>query len=73
MRPVIRLLASAPTITQIQAQINAFYYSTSWRVDPDTLAIVNDRGQSLPPSVRVIRRAGRYRFERVISLDALTA
>lgn len=73
MKPIIRLLASSPTLEKIQEQINAFYCSTGLRVDPETLAIIKADGTSLPSSVRVIKRAGRYRFEQVISLAAISA
>lgn len=63
--PKPRLLASAPTIADIESVIGRFYYSDKYRVDPETLAISHPDKPEPPKGVRVVFKARRYRFEMV--------
>ncbi len=64
----IQLLASSGTVEGIQQLINQFFYSDSWRVDPETLEARNEtQGKKLPDGLRVIKKRGRYRFEMIFS------
>lgn len=57
-----RLLASSPTLPGITAQINKFWCSDAYTVNPETLAIEHP-SKTVNPSVRVRLARGRYRFE----------
>lgn len=59
------LLASSPTREGITTCINEFWCSTTYSVNETTLAI--EHPVKVPEGVRVIKKAGRYRFERVVS------
>lgn len=61
----VTLLASSPTIGGIEKCINQYWFSTDYRVDPQTLAITHPRWSMVDKPVRVIFKRGRYRFERV--------
>lgn len=57
------LLASAGTIDGILAQVNAFYFSRNWEIDPSTLALYNPKIGKGAEGVRVVKKGKRYRFE----------
>lgn len=57
------LLASAGTVEGIEELINKYFYSTAWRVNPQTLQVWNEeRGKALY-GFRVVKKGRRYRFE----------
>lgn len=62
MKPT--LLASSPTVDGIQTMLNRFYYSTHWRVDPETLAISHP-SKDVTGRLRVVLKRGRYRLEQI--------
>ncbi|PWC91942.1 hypothetical protein [Azospirillum sp. TSO5] len=61
-----QLLASAPSIRQIEESINKFWCSDKYRVDPETLEITHP-DRKTPEGVRVIKKGKRYRFEMTSS------
>ena len=62
MKP--RLVSSAHNLRAIEAAINAFWFSESYRVNAATLAIEND-ARTVPEGYRVRLKNGRYRFEAI--------
>lgn len=59
-----KLLASAPTLSGIEDSVNRFWCSDKYRVDPETLIITHPE-RAAPEGVRIIKKAGRYRFEMI--------
>ncbi len=60
----ITTLATAKTVSRIEAYINEFSYSTHYRVDPDTLLITNET-RPVPVTWLVKRHRGGYLFGTV--------
>lgn len=58
----MKTLASSPTIGGIEKMINEYFYSTSYRVDPETLEVSNSTGKR--PDLVVKKEGGRYKFMR---------
>jgi len=56
--------ASRASSWTIEAAINAFWFSESYRVNAATLAIEND-ARTVPEGYRVRLKNGRYRFEAI--------
>ena len=59
------LLASAGTVEGIEKLINRYFYSTTWRVNPETLEIWNEKLEKALDGFRVVKKGRRYRFEVV--------
>jgi len=58
----MKTLASSPTIGGIEKMINEYFYSTSYRVDPETLEVSNSTGKRADLVVK--KEGGRYKFMR---------
>ncbi len=67
----IRLLASSGTVEGMERCINAYVYSESWQVAPETLKVRDEarQGQALSSRMRVIRKRGRYRL--AVAMDGV--
>jgi hypothetical protein len=63
MKPVVRLLATAANVDGITEMVNRFWYSDSYRVNPDSLVIEHPSRTVTGYRVRLLR--GRLRFESV--------
>lgn len=59
------LLASAETVEGIEKLINGYFYSTTWRVNPETLEIWNEKLEKALDGFRIVKKGRRYRFEVV--------
>jgi hypothetical protein len=59
-----KLLASAPSIVEIEKSVNRFWCSEEYRVNPTTLEIEHP-SRSVPDGVRVVKKGRRYRFEMI--------
>ncbi len=55
------LIGTSADLQGAEHLINEFYYSTSYKVDPQTLAVSNDKGPF--EKVKVALKRGRYRIE----------
>ena len=55
-----RALCGSPTITGIQKLINEYFFSTSYKVDWETLEVSNSTG--VCEHLKVEERKGRYYF-----------
>lgn len=60
MKP--KLLATSDTIDGITSMINRYWYSSSYRVNPETLVIEHPSNDTSGYQVRLHK--GRYRFEK---------
>ena len=62
------LLASSATRAGLEAQINRFFCSSSWKVDDGLVARNATTGKAFPspemPFLRITLRKGRYRLEK---------
>lgn len=66
-KPETKLLATAPTIEGIQRQINKFWASVNYRVDPETLVITNMTGHPVPQGAAVQPHRNGYKFVMIRS------
>ena len=57
------LLASAGTVEGVEKLINGYFYSTAWRVNPETLEVWNEKLGKTLDGFRVVKKGRRYRFE----------
>jgi hypothetical protein len=65
-----KTLATAQTLERLQRYVNEFWYSENYRIDPETLALYVDRGESRAPAPQgfnVERWRTGYRFVQVRS------
>ena len=55
-------LATAPTIQRIEQIINQYFYSTTYKVNPDNLELTSSKGVNLNYFVEF--KKGRYIFNQ---------
>lgn len=59
-----KVLATGADIAGITKMVNAYWYSTRYSIDPETLEIKHP-DFTPPPDVRVVKWRNGYRFERL--------
>lgn len=68
MTKTVELLASAPTLESIRESVCRFYGGESKTLIPtsdDSWKVIGTYDSREAPSVRVVRKRGRFRFEMV--------
>lgn len=46
MKPQGKLIVSSPTVEGVQKLLNEYFYSTTYRIDPETLKVSNSMGDA---------------------------
>ena len=55
------LIGSATDVEGVERLVNEFYYSTSYKVDPQTLKVTNSKTETEAP-IKVKLHKGRYKI-----------
>lgn len=61
-KPKTKTLATAKTVERIEQYVNEYFYSTAYRVNPETLDIIPPPTVNLPEPYFVCQWRGGFRF-----------